>query len=383
VLASPEWLERVLDILLENAAKAVSAKSNRNIRIGTKEIGNAIEISVSDTGRGFSDDVLRRLFVAPIGSGRSPGIGLLMAQAIVQTYGGEIRVESTRAAGTTVTVLIPKEGAETVKYERSHIGSDEKTPVEFERLYNELRRAFEELTELDRKKTEFLSNVSHELRTPLTSVQSCIENLMAGIYGPLTEKQGHRLEIALASAREESRLIANLLDLARIQEGKATLDLSEGSIAQTIREVMNVFRYDAAQRDLTFKENLPNQDQLEITADLGKIKQVLTNLVGNALRFTPDGGTITLRAIRSDTEFVISVEDTGVGIPPEELENIFKRFYQVDSALTRRRGGTGIGLNIAKEYVEMHGGDIRVQSQVGKGSSFVFTLPLRPREEFE
>lgn len=383
VLASPEWLQRVLDILLENAAEALSAGTKRNIKIATKEIGNAIEISVSDTGRGIPADVQRKLFVVPIGGRQAPGMGLLLAQAIVQTYGGEIRVVSTSPGGTTVTVLIPKQGAPNLKYERIQIGTDEKTPVEFERLYNELRRAFEELTELDRKKTEFLSNVSHELRTPLTSVQSCIENFMAGIYGPVTEKQGHRLEIALASAREESRLIANLLDLARIQEGKVTLELSEGSIGQTIREVMNVFRYDAAQRNLSFEEDLPEEDQLELTADLGKIKQVLTNLVGNALRFTPDGGTIILRATRGDDAFVISVEDTGVGIPPEEQENIFKRFYQVDSALTRRRGGTGIGLNIAKEYVEMHGGDIRVESQLGKGSSFIFTLPLKPGEEFD
>lgn len=382
VLANPEWIQRVLDILLENAAQALSTRSKKSIRIVTREIGNAIEISVSDTGRGIPPDVLRQLFVVPIGGGNAPGIGLLLAQVIVQTYGGEIRLASSSPEGTTVSILIPKERATNSRYEPIQIGSEEKTPVEFERLYNELRRAFEELTELDRKKTEFLSNVSHELRTPLTSVQSCIENFIAGIYGPLTEKQGQRLEIALASAREESRLIANLLDLARIQEGKATLDLSSGSIGQIIREVMNVFRYDAAQRNLEIKEDLPEDSKLELTADLGKIKQVLTNLIGNALKFTPEGGTITLKATRRDDDIVVCVEDTGVGIPSEELENVFKRFYQIDSALTRRRGGTGIGLNIAKQYVEMHGGDLRVESQLGKGSSFCFTLPVKPQEEF-
>jgi signal transduction histidine kinase len=239
-------------------------------------------------------------------------------------------------------------------------------------------RAYENLKELDRKKTEFLSTVSHELRTPLTSVQSCIENLLSGMYGYLNEKQLSRLDIALAGAREESRLIANLLDLARIQEGRTTLDLVRGDICKIIHDVTGVFRYDAGQKNITIKEEIPVEEKLEVIIDAGKIKQVITNLVSNALKFTPEKGVITISAHCLDEQVEVSVKDNGIGIPEVEFKKIFDRFYQVDSSLTRKVGGTGIGLNIAKEYVEMHGGRIWVESsKVGEGSTFMFTLPVK------
>jgi signal transduction histidine kinase len=246
--------------------------------------------------------------------------------------------------------------------------------IENAQLYKELERAYEELKKLDQKKTEFLSTVSHELRTPLTPVQSCIENLLSGIYGPLTAKQKTRLKIALASVREEARLIDNLLDLARIQEDRVTLELENGSMAKIIHDVISVFEYDAHQRKIVLEKKFSDRDSLEILMDVGKVKQVLTNLVGNALKFTPEGGSITVAASNRGHEIEVWVKDTGIGISEKELDRIFDRFYQVDSSLMRQVGGAGIGLNIAKEYVEMHGGRIWVQSEVGKGSTFFFTL---------
>jgi signal transduction histidine kinase len=244
-----------------------------------------------------------------------------------------------------------------------------------EQLLNELNRAYEELKELDRKKTEFLSTVSHELRSPLTSIQSCIENLLSGMYGFLNEKQHSRLDVALAGAREESRLIANLLDLARIQEGKATLDLALTDICKIIHDVVNVFHYDAMQNEVILKEDFPAEKLSEIIVDTSKIKGVVTNLIGNALKFTSAGGTVLISVRKLENQVEIQVKDTGIGIPEGELSKIFDRFYQVDSSLTRKVGGTGIGLNIAKEYVEMHGGRIWVKSKMGEGSTFTFTLP--------
>jgi signal transduction histidine kinase len=239
----------------------------------------------------------------------------------------------------------------------------------------------EALKELDRKKTEFLSTVSHELRTPLTPVKSCIENMLSGMYGPLTDKQQARLEIALTSTREEARLIGNLLDLVRIQEDRATLDLERGRIVEIIHDVTNIFEYDADQKKITLTEELPDEDPLEILMDVSKVKQIVTNLVSNAFKFTPEGGTITVIASQRDHQVEVRVQDTGIGIPEEEFENIFDRFYQVDSSSTRKVGGTGIGLNIAREYVKMHGGHIWVESEVGKGSTFSFTLPAHSSEK--
>lgn len=248
----------------------------------------------------------------------------------------------------------------------------------FNKKVKELMYAYEELKELDKKKTEFLSTVSHELRTPLTPVQSCIENLLGGMYGFVNEKQRSRLEIALAGTREESRLIENLLNLARIQEGKTTLALDSADICKIIHEVVGVFRYDASQKDITIIEEIPAEEKIEMVVDAGKIKQVITNLVSNAIKFTPEKGTITVNARGSEQQVEIRVKDTGIGIPKEEFSKIFERFYQVDSSLTRKVGGTGIGLNIAKEYIEMHGGRIWVEnSKLGEGSTFIFTLPIR------
>jgi len=233
------------------------------------------------------------------------------------------------------------------------------------------KKRFEQLKEL----TEFLSTLSHELRTPLTPVQSCIENLLSGMYGPLTDKQQDRLEIALIGTREEARLIENLLDLVRFQEDRVMLERELSSIAKVIRDVTSVFEFEANRKKIALNAELPDEDPLEILMDTGKVKQVLTNLVDNALKFTPVGGTVTVGVSSPDHEIEIWVRDTGIGIKKEELEKIFDRFYRVDSSLTREVSGTGIGLSIAKEYVEMHGGRVWVESEADKGSTFFFTLP--------
>lgn len=242
-------------------------------------------------------------------------------------------------------------------------------------LFGQLTQAVEELKELDQRKSEFLSTVSHELRTPLTPIKSCLENTLSGMYGPLAEKQHSRLEIALASANDEARLVENLLDLVRIQEGRATLELEFSNLADVVRSVVQVFEYDAQGKSIELMANLPPEGVLGIQLDRGKIKQVLTNVIGNAIKFTPEGGTVVV-SVSSDEQWAyVQIRDTGIGISVEEHERIFDRFYQVDSSLTRKVGGTGIGLSIVKEYVEMHGGKVWVESVLDKGATFTFTLP--------
>ena len=237
-------------------------------------------------------------------------------------------------------------------------------------------RLYEELRELDRRKSEFLSTVSHELRTPLTPIKSCIELTLAGTYGPLTTTQRARMEIALASANDEARLIENLLDLVRIEEGRAVLSLEEASVTELVQAVVQVLEYDAARKRIGLQFRLPGEP-LYAVLDKGKIKQVVTNLLTNAIKFTSEGGMITISVSANERWIEIQVKDTGIGIPADEFEKIFERLHQVDSSLTRKAGGMGIGLNIVKEYVEMHGGRVWVQSEVGRGSTFTFSLPRK------
>jgi signal transduction histidine kinase len=185
----------------------------------------------------------------------------------------------------------------------------------------------------------------------------------------------------LAGANDEARLVENLLDLVRIQEGRVSLGLEFESVADIVYSIIQVFEYDAEEKQIELRVKLPSEDDLLIQLDRGKIKQVLSNLIHNAIKFTPEEGTVTVSASSEDEWIKVRVSDTGIGIPEGELEKIFDRFYQVDSSLTRKVGGTGIGLSIAKEYVEMHGGKIWVESKLGKGSTFTFTLPKRGGSE--
>ncbi len=243
-------------------------------------------------------------------------------------------------------------------------------------LFRDNERALEELKELDRRKTEFFSTVSHELRTPLSSFKAYIENMLSKTYGPISEQQESKLRTALDSARRESELIDNLLNFAVIQEGKAVLKPSLGNIRTIVDDVVRLFENDAAQRHISLSTNYPDSNFSEFEMDASKIKQVTTNLISNALRFTPDGGKVTITVLEKNNEIQVQVVDTGFGISEEHLPRVFDRFHRVDSPEISQAGGTGIGLSIAKEYIDMHEGRIWAKSSLGKGSTFIFSLPL-------
>ncbi len=231
---------------------------------------------------------------------------------------------------------------------------------------------------VDRMKSEFVSTVSHELRTPMTSIKGYAELMVLGAAGSMNDAQKQYIEVILANADRMSELINDLLDISRIESGKTTLELQPVNLSQIISQVINEHLQGLIQH-----EDKPIVVTTEISATLpmvnadpDRVTQILTNLLDNAFHYTPADGKITV-ATRTDSSYVaISVSDTGIGISKENLEKIFDRFFRVEDSEIQEVPGTGLGLAIVRSLVEMHGGQIDVDSVLGEGSTFTFTLPL-------
>jgi len=231
-----------------------------------------------------------------------------------------------------------------------------------------------EIRNIERMKTEFVSSVSHELRTPLTSIKGFVRTLLddtQGYYDRDTQREFY--QIIDAECDRLVRLISDLLNVARIESGRALeLDLRTVDLAVLVAKVVT------SQKSYTTKHkfytNIPESCRF-VVADEDKIDQILTNLISNAIKYSPDGGQVSVTAVDKDAYIAISVADEGIGIPAEHLPRLFARFHRVDSADTRRASGTGIGLYLVKHLVEAHGGSVSVESEVRKGSTFTFTVP--------
>jgi len=245
---------------------------------------------------------------------------------------------------------------------------------------HELALANERLKELDRMKSDFVSNVSHELRTPLTAIKGAVDLILREVAGPLTEKQVHYLTRVRSNTQHLAGLINDLLDLAKIESGKIEFRSSRVSLSGLVHEVAEALRPVAAEKVIALETTI-REPSILVWADRDKINQVLTNLIGNAIKFTPVQGRITVSASRNGGESVqVSVSDTGPGVPPDEKEKIFAKFYQIAEVNGENSKGTGLGLAIAKALVELHGGKIWVESEPGRGSTFSFTLPVSGRQ---
>ncbi len=251
--------------------------------------------------------------------------------------------------------------------------------IENARLYEDLReralhleKAYAELQEIDRLKDELVQNVSHELRTPLTFVKGYVEMLLDGDMGQINERQRESLSIVAEKTDSITRLVSDIIFLQQIEH--ESLELAQLDMAQVVRRAMqsNQAPVTAAHMLLTCQIT---PDLAPAFADRDRVNQVLDNLIGNAIKFSPQGGTITLRLEEAGEMLQVSVSDSGIGIPEEQIERIFERFYQVDGSATRKFGGAGLGLAIVKRIVEAHGGRIWVNSRLGQGSTFSFTLP--------
>jgi signal transduction histidine kinase len=245
------------------------------------------------------------------------------------------------------------------------------------RLFSESAEKSRQLEAASQHKSEFLANMSHELRTPLNAIIGFSEVLIEKMFGEINEKQQEYLNDILVSGQHLLSLINDILDLSKIEAGRMELDLSDFHLPTTVDDALLLMRERAGRRgiSLVLERNVDGR-VTEIRADQRKVKQVLLNLVSNAVKFTPEGGRIDVRAGIVDGMAEISVTDTGVGIAPEDHGAVFEEFRQVGKA-DKNAEGTGLGLALCQKFVELHGGRIWVQSQVGVGSTFTFTIPLR------
>jgi signal transduction histidine kinase len=244
------------------------------------------------------------------------------------------------------------------------------------RLFHEIADKSAQLEVASRHKSEFLANMSHELRTPLNAVIGFSEVLAQGMFGDINEKQTEYLHDILESGRHLLSLINDILDLSKIEAGRMELELTEFDLPQAIQNALTLIRERALRRGIALHHIIGDR-VASIYADERKVKQVLLNLLSNAIKFTPEGGRIDVRAAPTDGLVEVSVTDTGVGIAPEEQEVVFEEFRQVGTA-DKKAEGTGLGLALSRKFIELHGGKICVQSEPGRGSTFTFTLPVRP-----
>jgi PAS domain S-box-containing protein len=228
--------------------------------------------------------------------------------------------------------------------------------------------------EVDRIKNEFISTVSHELRTPMTSIKGYTDLLVMEAAGDLTETQRRFLNIIKSNADRLTALVSDILDISRIETGRIKLDIGPQDISQVIQEVAEAMKSQAEEKGLNLIVELP-EELPAVRGDRDRITQILVNLIANACQYSWPGGLITVSAAPHDGEVQVDVADTGIGIGEQDLDRIFDRFYRADQPEVRATSGTGLGLSIVKMFVEMLGGHVRVKSELGKGSTFSFTLP--------
>jgi signal transduction histidine kinase len=242
------------------------------------------------------------------------------------------------------------------------------------RLFREIEAKSRQLAVASEHKSQFLANMSHELRTPLNAILGYTELIIDDIYGEVPVKMRGVLERVQTNGRHLLGLINDVLDLSKIEAGQLTLSLTDYSIADVVQTVLTAVEPLAAAKHIVLKSELP-PNLPRAHGDERRIAQVLLNLVGNAIKFT-DIGEVAVRASAANGSFTIAVRDTGPGIPESDHGRIFEEFQQADTSSTRKKGGTGLGLAIVKRIVEMHGGRIGVESCLGQGSTFAFTLPV-------
>jgi signal transduction histidine kinase len=241
--------------------------------------------------------------------------------------------------------------------------------------------ARQQAEEANRSKSDFLANMSHELRTPLTSVIGFSEVLQDGFFGELNEKQRQYVDNILFSGKHLLSLINDILDLSKVEAGKMVLELSTVNLREVIASSLTMLQERALKHNLYLDCDLVAEGEVKLIADARKLKQILYNLLSNAVKFTPDGGRVQVRTrrVQEGGEFIeVSVEDSGVGIRAEDIPKLFKEFTQLNSPYTKDYQGTGLGLALCKRLVELHGGQVGVESEFARGSRFFFTLPMKP-----
>jgi signal transduction histidine kinase len=251
--------------------------------------------------------------------------------------------------------------------------------IENVRLFDEIQDKSRQLAEASQHKSQFLANMSHELRTPLNAILGYTELMADGVYGAPPEKMSAVLNRVESNGRHLLGLINAVLDLSKIEAGQLKLDLAEYSLANVVQTVQGAAEPLAADKKIAFKVDITSALP-QGHGDERRLTQVLLNLVGNAIKFT-DRGEVVVKAGANGGTFELAVRDTGPGISGTDQAKLFQEFQQADNSITRKKGGTGLGLAISKRIVEMHGGRIWLESEVGRGSTFFVSLPVRTDEQ--
>ena len=251
--------------------------------------------------------------------------------------------------------------------------------IENVRLFDEIQDKSRQLEEASRHKSQFLANMSHELRTPLNAILGYTELIVDGVYGDTPQKVQDALKRITTNGKHLLGLINDVLDLSKIEAGQLTLSLTDYSMKDVVHAVYGAVEPLAAEKKLAFKAEI-SPDLSPGHGDERRLTQVLLNLVGNAIKFT-DTGEVVIKASQNNGAFSVAVCDTGPGISADDQKKLFQEFQQADSSTTKKKGGTGLGLAISKKIIEMHGGRIWLESQVGKGSTFAFTVPTRAEQQ--
>jgi signal transduction histidine kinase len=342
--------------------KIIAEIRDRHIRVGETAIGKAVEqrtpIQIPDVQNDPKPFVLD--IIVRAGFRAHLTVPLLSADRIVGAL--VVRRKAPGEFPANTVELLKTFAAQSV------------LAIQNARLFHEIEDKSRQLEEASQHKSQFLANMSHELRTPLNAILGYAELMADGAYGEPSEKMLGILKRLEANGKHLLGLINDVLDLSKIEAGQLVLELSDycvQDIAQTVRSTLEPL---AADKKLAFK--------LELAPDLPpghgdgrRLTQVLINLVGNAIKFT-DTGEVAIKAEANNGLFHVSVRDTGPGISAADQTKLFQEFQQADNAITRKKGGTGLGLAISKRIIEMHGGKIWVESQLGQGSTFTFTLPV-------
>src|SRR6516165_5363436 len=258
-------------------------------------------------------------------------------------------------------------------------GAQSVLAIQNARLFSEIGEKGKQLEIASQHKSQFLANMSHELRTPLNAILGYTELILDNIYGDTPDKMRGVLERIASNGKHLLGLINDVLDLSKIEAGQFTLSLTDYSIKNVVQSVFSVVESLATAKKLALKTEVP-PGLPSAHGDERRLTQVLLNLVGNAIKFT-DKGEVAIRASVTDESYTLSVRDTGPGIAETDQNKIFEEFQQADSSATKKKGGTGLGLSISKRIVEMHGGRIWVDSTVGQGSTFSFTVPLNVEQQ--
>jgi signal transduction histidine kinase len=366
-----------------------------------------LQMTARDDGPGMDEAKLRSIVRGTYRSASGLGVGLIGTRRLMD----EFDIQSKPGEGTRVSVVkwLPPAEAEAARgraeFLRDFVNTEEddsaleelsrqnrdlvqvlgeleekrelleRLNTKLEESNRELNEANARLRELSAMKEEFLALTTHDLRSPLTVISGVINFFTSGRLGEMTAEQKNMVAMMERNTQNLIELVNDLLDASKLESGTMRLDAATIELRGLVGELREQMQPLAREKEIALEEELP-EDLPELRADRAKLRRILVNLVSNALKFTPKGGRVRLGASREGGFVRVSVADTGVGIPREDLHDIFDKYAQARSRATRSEKGTGLGLYITRQLVELHGGKISVQSEVGKGSTFSFTIPI-------